>query len=160
METYELSFPNHCSAMSLYMVYVSKCHLAYWRTFSLPGYCCLCSETYCRSFDISGTSVGNIMVDHSDVVGASPVGAAPTSNYIFILNLTPGINGLGKDKCKKRQETFKFLDLVWIILEIWWYLKYISQQVRKWAIILHLNDIKIVFMSEIVILLNRHFWFH
>ena len=80
METYELFFPNHCSAMSLYMVYVSKCRLAYWRTFSLPGYCCLCTETYCRSFNITGTSVGNIMVDHSDVVGASPVGAAPTTS--------------------------------------------------------------------------------
>ena len=27
------------------------------------------------------------------------------SNYIFILNLTPGFNRLGKDNCKTRQET-------------------------------------------------------
>ena len=30
------------------------------------------------------------------------------SNYIFILNLTPGFNGLGKDDCKTRWESFKF----------------------------------------------------
>ena len=30
----------------------------------------------CQTSDISGTSVGNIIVDHSDVVGTSPVGTA------------------------------------------------------------------------------------
>ena len=34
------------------------------------------------------------------------------SNYIFILDLTPGSNGLGKDKCKTRRETFTFWELV------------------------------------------------
>ena len=41
------------------------------------------------------------------------------SNYIFILDLTPGFNGLGKDNCKMRQQTFKFWDLVQFILEVW-----------------------------------------
>ena len=40
------------------------------------------------------------------------------SNYIFILHLTPGFNGLGKDNCKTRRDSFKFLDLVPLILEI------------------------------------------
>ena len=39
------------------------------------------------------------------------------SNYIFILNLTPGFNGLGKDNCKMRRETFKFWNLLPLILE-------------------------------------------
>ena len=39
------------------------------------------------------------------------------SNFIFILDLTPGFNGLGKDKCKMRQETYNFGDLVWLILD-------------------------------------------
>ena len=30
------------------------------------------------------------------------------SNYIFILDLTPGFFGLGKDNCKTRRETFNF----------------------------------------------------
>ena len=36
--------------------------------------------TYRKTSNISGTLVGNKIVDHSDVVGASPVGAAPTSS--------------------------------------------------------------------------------
>ena len=44
------------------------------------------------------------------------------SNYIFILDLTPGFNGLGKDNCMTRQETFKLWDLVFLILEVWWYI--------------------------------------
>ena len=47
------------------------------------------------------TLVGNEIVDHSDVVGAS-------------------FNGLDKDNCKTRQDTFKFCDLVCLILKIWW----------------------------------------
>ena len=39
------------------------------------------------------------------------------SNYIFILNLTPGFNGLGKDNYKMIREAFKFWDLVRLILE-------------------------------------------
>ena len=34
--------------------------------------------TYRQTSDISRTLVGNKLVDHSDVVGASPIGAAPT----------------------------------------------------------------------------------
>ena len=46
------------------------------------------------------------------------------SNYIFILNLTPGFNGLGKDNCKTRLETFVFWDWVRLILETWRYINY------------------------------------
>ena len=35
---------------------------------------------YRKTSNISGTIVGNKIVDHSDVVGASPVGAAPTTS--------------------------------------------------------------------------------
>ena len=43
------------------------------------------------------------------------------SNYILILDLTPGFNGLGKNNCKTRWlrwETFKCYDLVHLILEV------------------------------------------
>ena len=40
------------------------------------------------------------------------------SNYIFILDLTPGFNGLGKGNGKMRWETFKFWDFVCLILKI------------------------------------------
>ena len=40
------------------------------------------------------------------------------SNYIFILDLTPGFNGLVKGNCKMRRESFKCWYLVRLILEI------------------------------------------
>ena len=36
-------------------------------------------NTYCKVSNKDTTRVGNKIVDHSDVVGASPVGAAPTT---------------------------------------------------------------------------------
>ena len=49
-------------------------------------------------------------------------------NYIFILDLKPGFNGLGKDNNKTRQETFKFWDLVQFILEVWQFLYLVKAQ--------------------------------
>ena len=70
---------------------------------------------YLQTPNIRCTLVGNKIVDHSDIVGASHVGAA--HNYIFILDLTPGFNGFAKDNYKTRWETF--WDFVCLILEIW-----------------------------------------
>ena len=67
---------------------------------------------YRQVSSIRRTLVGNKIDGHSDVVGAAPTG------YIFILDLTPGFIGLKKDNCKTRRETFKFGDLVRLILEI------------------------------------------
>ena len=39
------------------------------------------------------------------------------SNYIFIIYLTLGFNGLAKDNCKTRWETFEFWNLVRLILQ-------------------------------------------
>ena len=40
----------------------------------------LCYATYRKTSNISRTLVANKSVDNSDVVGASPVGAAPTTS--------------------------------------------------------------------------------
>ena len=40
------------------------------------------------------------------------------SNYISIPHLTYGFNGLGKDNCKTTRETFKFWDLLCLMLEV------------------------------------------
>ena len=37
-------------------------------------------HTYCQTSNISCTLIGNKIVDNSDVVGASPAGAAPTTS--------------------------------------------------------------------------------
>ena len=47
---------------------------------------------YHQTSDIRCT-LCNKIVDHLDVVGASPVGAAPTTSSFFILNWMPGFNG-------------------------------------------------------------------
>ena len=39
-------------------------------------------HTYRKVFNIRRTLVGKKIVDHSDVVGASPVGAAPTTSSL------------------------------------------------------------------------------
>ena len=39
-------------------------------------------KTYRQVSNVSHTLVGNEIVDHSDVVGASPVGAAPTTSSL------------------------------------------------------------------------------
>ena len=70
---------------------------------------------YPQTSNISRTFVGNKMVVRSDEVGSSPVGAAPTTS-----SFSPGLSGLDKDNCKMIGETFKFMDLVRLILEVWW----------------------------------------
>ena len=47
----------------------------------VPVFLYWCSQvTYRKVSNIRRTLVGNNIVDHSDVVGASPVGAAPTTS--------------------------------------------------------------------------------
>ena len=43
-------------------------------------FCTLIDKKYRKTSNISHTLVGNKIVDDSDVVGASPVGAAPTTS--------------------------------------------------------------------------------
>ena len=72
---------------------------------------------YRQVSNISITLVGNKIVDHSDAVGASPVGAAPPTS-----SSSTGCIGLGEDNCTTRRETSKFGVLVRLILEILRYL--------------------------------------
>ena len=61
---------------------------------------------YHQTSNISCSWLGDNKVDHSDVVGASPVSAAPTTSAFLTPGLTPGFNGLDKDNCKTRWESF------------------------------------------------------
>ena len=81
-------------------------------------------SNYRQVSNISRTLDGNQIVDHSDVVGASPVGTAPTTSSF--LDLTHGFDGLGKGNCKMRRESFKFWDLVRLILEILQYVSFVA----------------------------------
>ena len=69
---------------------------------------------YRQTSNIRRTLVGNDIADDSDVVACRCC-----CNYILIIDLTPGFNGLDKDNCKTRRETFRFWYLVRLILEVW-----------------------------------------
>ena len=58
---------------------------------------------YRKTSNISHNLVGNKIVDHSDVVGASPVGAAPTTSSFSTLQLA------SKDSAKKAVRQYKNL---------------------------------------------------
>ena len=51
---------------------------------------CILIFTYRQASNIRRTVVGNEIVHHSDVVGASPVGAAPTTSSFSIQHLASG----------------------------------------------------------------------
>ena len=68
-------------------------------------------QSYRQVSNINRTLIGNKIVDHSDVVGASPYRRC--SNYIFILNLTPGFIGLGIEKTTRQYEKH-------LSFGIWW----------------------------------------
>ena len=72
---------------------------------------------YHKTSNMSCTLVDNKFVDHSDVFGALPVGAVPTTSSSLTWHLA------SVDWAKttaEREETFKFGDLVRLILEVWW----------------------------------------
>ena len=55
---------------------------------------------YHKTSHIIRTLVGNKIVDHSDVVGASPVGAAPTTSTSSFSAKKSGFKGFGNDSHK------------------------------------------------------------
>ena len=69
----------------------------------------------CKTSNISHTLVGNEIVDHSDVVAASPVSAASTISSFSPYHLA----SMDWAKTTARQDaSFKFWDLVWLILDV------------------------------------------
>ena len=48
---------------------------------------CINPSNYRKTSNIRCTLVGNKIVDHSDVIGASPVGAAPTTSSFLTLHM-------------------------------------------------------------------------
>ena len=85
---------------------------------------------YHKTSNISHTLVGNKIIDHSDVVGASPVGAAPTTSSFSTWHLA------SRDSVKKAARQFENLlsvDLVQLILETWRYV-YFTKWEWGWGI--------------------------
>ena len=87
------------------------------------------NENYHRTCNISCNLFGNKFFDYSDVFGASPVGAAPTTSS-FLASLA--LMDWAKTNSNTRRKTFKFLDLVPPIVEAWWWVKLISAIALAW----------------------------
>ena len=92
--------------------------LSMWVITYQPSQTFMCMQlfTYCQTSNIRHTLVGNKIVDRWDVVGSTA--CRRCSNYIFILDLTPGFNIWHKDNCMARRQTFQFRDLVHFIKEV------------------------------------------
>ena len=65
-------------------------------------------KVYRKTSNIRRNLVGNKIVDHSDVVGASPVGAAPTTSSFSTWHLA------SRDSAKKAARQYENLLSVWI----------------------------------------------
>ena len=70
----------------------------------------LSHHTYCQISNTSRTLAGNNLVDHSDVVGASPVSAAPTTSSCSTWHLASIDCAKTPARCDKNHLTFG----------IWW----------------------------------------
>ena len=73
---------------------------------------------YGQTSNISGTLADYKIADHSDVVGASPVGAAALKPHLHSRLNTCSMNW-AKSNYKTRRETFKFGDWFRLISNIW-----------------------------------------
>ena len=72
-------------------------------------------KTYHQTSNISHILVGNKIVDHSDVVGASPVFATPATSSFSTEHLASMVWAKNTAKQGKNH----VWDLLWLILEIW-----------------------------------------
>ena len=77
-------------------------------------------EISCQTSNITCTFDGNKIVGSLRCIWS--IAYRCCSTYIFILDLTPGFNILGGGNRKTRQESFRFWDLVCLILAILQYM--------------------------------------
>ena len=110
--TIKFSWPVHISS-SIFLLMVCLCR----QKRSGHAEVFYVRSTYRQTANIWRTLGGNSDVDHWDVFGASPVGAAPTTS-----SFSTGYDGLSKDNCMAIRVTFKFRDLMRLILEVWRYI--------------------------------------
>ena len=73
---------------------------------------CYILYNYRQASNIRRRWIGNNIADHLEVVGASPVGAAPTTSSFSTWHLA------STEWARARRETFMFRDLVLLILEV------------------------------------------
>ena len=98
----------------------------YLSTETGPKYSLTYNYMYRKTSNISRTLVGNKIVDNSDVVGASPVGTAPTTSSFSTKHLAS--MDWAKITVRWYKKHLKLWDLVRLILEV---LRYVG--LSPWA---------------------------
>ena len=88
------------------------------------------NHNYRQVSNIRRTWVGNEIIDHWY---SWSIACRRCSNYIFILHWPLGFNILCEDNGKPSRETFKFWDLVRLVLEIWLYMYLKRSKKTIWA---------------------------
>ena len=73
------------------------------------------------ALQIGTSKLFHMSISNVILIGSCSLACRRCSKYIFIVDLTPCFYGLGKDNCKARRETFKFWDLMPLMMEIWRY---------------------------------------
>ena len=121
--------------------------------------------TYPKTYNISRIFVGNKIVENSDVVGASPVGAAPTTSSFSTKHLTS--MDCAKTTARGYKKHLNFWDLVRLILEVlryvvwewYWNLRW-PQTKSSWIDTLRPRQNRRHFADDIFkcILLNENVW--
>ena len=106
---------------------------------------------YCRqTSNINRTLVGNT------IFWSLRCSWSSADNYIFILDLTPGFNGLGKDNCKTKLETYKFFYSVQLIFVILRYIPLLGAHIKTVAWLL--SSITIWFLFQVCFLGHIDNW--
>ena len=115
------------------LIIVGRHHLKYvaiLRSMPFAFRYMLYKNTYRQTFNISRTLLSNTTVDHSDVVGAPPVSAAPTASSFSTWHI------VSMDWAKpssRRDEKHLRLDLVPLILDVLFPLGYITIRIRDFS---------------------------
>ena len=82
------------------------------------------------------------------------------ANYILLPDLTPGFNGLSKDKWKTRRDTSKFWDLVRLISKIWQYVQFVTSYLNGWCVS-HVTDNMVEYAADVITHnTHTHYWKH
>ena len=102
-----ITYIHNSLAISILISYTS--HKTPCKFISFLKWSILVEMVYHQISNISGTLMGNIILDHSDVVGV----LVPLQLHLHSWHTT-WLQWIGQNNWKMRQETFKFWYLVWL----------------------------------------------
>ena len=77
---------------------------------------------YRKASNTRRTLVSNTIIDHLEVVGASPVGATPTTSSVLHSRLNTWLQWIGQRQLQDETRNIYVLGFSALILDVWWYI--------------------------------------